>query len=154
MRCVCSVMSNSVQPHGLTVALQAPLPMGFSRQEYWSGLSCPPLGDLPDLGIKPTSFASPALAGGFFFFFFYHLCHLVSLHMAGENNLSNSKRSMLIISWTLIFSYWALGYLRESWEGKKSSIAGVAKTRIWKCLMSIYSLLYHFTPEIKSEFNI
>ena len=52
-----------------TVALQAPLPMGLSRQEYWSGLSCPPLGDLPDLGIKLTSFASPALAGGFFFFF-------------------------------------------------------------------------------------
>ena len=37
--------------------------MGFSRQEYWSGLPCPPLGDLPNPGIKPTSLASPALAG-------------------------------------------------------------------------------------------
>ena len=37
--------------------------MEFSRQEYWSGLPCPPPGDLPDQGIKP---ASPALAGGFF----------------------------------------------------------------------------------------
>ena len=36
-----------------TVALQAPLSMGFSRQEYWSGLSFPPPGDLPDPGIKP-----------------------------------------------------------------------------------------------------
>ena len=49
-----------------TVAHQAPLSMGFSRQEYWSGLPCPPPGDLPDLGIDPTSSVSPALAGGFF----------------------------------------------------------------------------------------
>ena len=48
-----------------TVDLQAPLSMGFSRQEYWSGVSCPPPGDLPDLGIKPASLMSPALAGGF-----------------------------------------------------------------------------------------
>ena len=41
-----------------TVARQAPLSMGFSRQEYWSGLLCPPPGDLPDPGIKPRS---PAL---------------------------------------------------------------------------------------------
>ena len=38
--------------------------MGFSRQEYWSGLPCPPPGDLPDPGIKPGSLMSPALAGG------------------------------------------------------------------------------------------
>ena len=49
-----------------TVAHQVPLSMGFSRQEYWSGLPCPPLGDLPDPGTKPTSLTSPALAGGFF----------------------------------------------------------------------------------------
>ena len=36
-----------------TVACQPPLSIGFSRQEYWSGLPCPPLGDLPDPGIKP-----------------------------------------------------------------------------------------------------
>ena len=45
-----------------TVACQ-PLSVEFSRQEYWSGLSFPSPGDLPDPGIKPTS---PALAGGFF----------------------------------------------------------------------------------------
>ena len=49
-----------------TVALQAPLSMGFSRQEYWSGLPCPPPEDLPHPGVKPTSLVSPALAGGFF----------------------------------------------------------------------------------------
>ena len=49
-----------------TVACQTPLSMGFSRQEYWSGFSFPPPGDLPDPGIKPMSLMSPALAGGFF----------------------------------------------------------------------------------------
>ena len=43
-----------------TVAYQAPLSMGFSRQEYWSGLACPPPGDLPDSGIRPTSLALKA----------------------------------------------------------------------------------------------
>ena len=43
-----------------TVACQAPLSMGFSRQEYWSGLSFPSPGDLPDPGIKPRSPASKA----------------------------------------------------------------------------------------------
>ena len=38
----------------------------FSRQEYWSGLPCPPPGDLPHPGIKPASVMSPELAGGFF----------------------------------------------------------------------------------------
>ena len=40
--------------------------MGFSNQEYWSGLPFPSPGDLPDPGIKPASLSSPALAGGFF----------------------------------------------------------------------------------------
>ena len=44
-----------------TIAHQAPLSMRFSRQEYWSGLSCPPPGDLPDQGIKPGSPVAPEL---------------------------------------------------------------------------------------------
>ena len=48
-----------------TVALQALLSMGFSKQECWSGLPCPSPGDLPDLGIEPMSLTSPALARGF-----------------------------------------------------------------------------------------
>ena len=47
-----------------TVAHKAPLSMGFSRQEYWSGLPCPPPGDLPDPRIEPASLTSPALAVG------------------------------------------------------------------------------------------
>ena len=49
-----------------TVACQAPMSTGFSRQEYWSGLLFPSPGDLPDPGIKPVSLTSPAVAGGFF----------------------------------------------------------------------------------------
>ena len=61
--CVASVVSDSLRPHGLyPVAYQAPLSMGFSRQECWSGLPFPSPGDLPDLGMEP---ASSALAGGF-----------------------------------------------------------------------------------------
>ena len=44
-----------------TVGSQAPLPMGFSRQEYWSGLPYPPPGDLPHPGIEPASPVFPAL---------------------------------------------------------------------------------------------
>ena len=49
-----------------TVALQAPLSMGFSREAYWSGLTFPPPGELPDPGIELMSLMSPAFAGGFF----------------------------------------------------------------------------------------
>ena len=57
----CSAKSKSVTSQ--TVARQAPLSMAFPRQEYWSGLSFPSPGDLPDSGIEPRS---PALAGRFF----------------------------------------------------------------------------------------
>ena len=50
--CVCLVMSDSLQPHGL-IAQQAPLSMGFPKQEYWNGLPFPTPGHLPESGIKP-----------------------------------------------------------------------------------------------------
>ena len=49
-----------------TVAQQAPLSLGFSRQEYWSGLPGPPPGDLPDPGMEPVSLMSLKLASRFF----------------------------------------------------------------------------------------
>ena len=49
-----------------TVVHQAPLSMGFPKQEYWSGLLFPPPRDLPDPGTEPMSLVSPAPAGGFF----------------------------------------------------------------------------------------
>ena len=59
-----SVMSDSAYPR--TVANQAPLSMGFSRQESWSGLPFPASGDLTNLGIGCASVASPALQVEFF----------------------------------------------------------------------------------------
>ena len=57
---VCSVVSNSLQPH------KAPLSVRLFKQQYWSGLPFPVPGDLPDPGIKPRSLKSPALASRLF----------------------------------------------------------------------------------------
>ena len=60
-----------------TVARQAPLSMGFSRQEYWSGLPCPIPGDLPEAGTEPTSLSLHSIGRPAF----YHQCHLGSLKL-------------------------------------------------------------------------
>ena len=65
MQCVCA-QSCLTLSDPMDCASQAPLSMEFSRQEYWSGVSFPPPGDLPDPGIEPESPGSPALAGGLF----------------------------------------------------------------------------------------
>ena len=64
----CVLMFSHVQLIAIprTLFHQAPLSMGFSKHEYWSGLPFPPPEDLPDPGIEPASLMSPALAGGFF----------------------------------------------------------------------------------------
>ena len=49
-----------------SVVCRSSLSVEFSRQEYWNGLPFPSPGDLPDAGIEPASFVSPALAGRFF----------------------------------------------------------------------------------------
>ena len=54
-------MSDSLRPHRLQPACQAPPSWGFSRQEYWSGLPCPPPGDLHHPGTEPMSLVSPML---------------------------------------------------------------------------------------------
>ena len=66
--CVCVCVLSHVQFFATPwiVAYQAPLSMRFSRQEYWSGLSFPSPGVLPDPGIEWESLSSSALAGGFF----------------------------------------------------------------------------------------
>ena len=63
--CVLSHFSHVQLFATLWTAHQAPLSTGFSRQEYWSGLPCPPPRDPPNPGIEPASLMSPALAGGF-----------------------------------------------------------------------------------------
>ena len=68
-----------------TVAIQAPLYMEFSKQEYWSALPFPPPGHLPDLGIKPMS---PALAGRFF--------------TTESPGLTKSKLTVLVFPWYIM----------------------------------------------------
>ena len=66
--CICACTFNHVWLFVTpwTVARQAPLSVGFSRQEYWSGMPFPPPGDIPDPGIEPEYPAFPSLEGMFF----------------------------------------------------------------------------------------
>ena len=68
MWCMHACMLSSIQLFATpwTVAYQTPLSREFSKQEYWSGLSFLPSGDLPNPGIEPKSPASPTLIGRFF----------------------------------------------------------------------------------------
>ena len=85
-----------------TVAHQAPLTIGFSRQEYWSGFPCPPPEYLPDPGIKPMCLTSPVFAGGFFTVFSGFPCG-----SAGKESTCNSGDLG-----------WILGLGRSPGEGK------------------------------------
>ena len=62
----CSLQSCPTLRDPVDRSRRAPLTTGFSRQEHWRGLPCPPPGDLPDPGIKPSPLKTPALAGGLF----------------------------------------------------------------------------------------
>ena len=75
-----------------TVVCQDSLSMGFSRQDYWSGLPCPPPGDLPDPRIKPVSLMSPALADRFF-----SQHHLGSPAMALATNSSSQGKERRVL---------------------------------------------------------
>ena len=81
-------MSNPLRPCGL--ACQAPLSMGFSRQEYWSGLTFPPPGLLPNEGIKPES---PTLqADSLLSEPPGKLCYIIPLPLNFTDEQSGSKR--------------------------------------------------------------
>ena len=112
-----------------TIVHQAPLSRRFSRQEYWSGLPCPPPRDLPDPGIKLMSFISPALAGRFFTTCAtweahnmyrklqksWHFCSNISTKIMKEtkqnnhhwgqikNNIRTSESTLYILSVTMSF---------------------------------------------------
>ena len=82
-----------------TVDCQALLSMGFSREENWSGLPCPPPGDLSHLGIKPASLMSPSLIGRFF---------TTSTTWEGLHSLCKSE----MIVWASMFSAYSV---RSNW---------------------------------------
>ena len=84
-----------------TVAGQAPLSMGFSRQKYWSGLPRLPPGDLPDPEIETASLSSPALAGGFLPLAppgkpLFHLLH--STFLRNTHELRDNYKNSIITS--------------------------------------------------------
>ena len=120
-----------------TVAHQAPLSMGFSRREYWSGLPCPPPGNLPDPGIKPASLKSPALAGQFF-----------TTRATGEALLKYWSRSMFVkfpCSVSTIRTHGAHKYSRGIIISSKSLSGHVSKATLCP---SKTTATQGFTPKI------
>ena len=86
-----------------TVAHQTPLSVGFSRQEYWSGLPCLPPGDLPDPGVKFKSLTCPAWAGEFFITQFSSAQSLSNLQLFGTPWTAACQASLTITnSWSLL----------------------------------------------------
>ena len=88
-----------------TVAHQAPLSTGFSRQEYWSRWPCPTPGDLPDPGMGPEFLASPVLEGGFFTtnttwealdtFIIFPIIEIVPNGVTGSKELKNPQEKLI-----------------------------------------------------------
>ena len=119
-----------------TIAHQAPLPMGSSRQEYWSRLPYPPPGNLPDPGIESESLMSPALAGRFFTtsatwetlgviygLYYVEICSFYSYFLESFYHrwVSNFVKSFLCIYWddhmVFIFHFiiWFLSFSLLVW---------------------------------------
>ena len=90
-----------------TAACQAPLSVGFSRQEYWSGLPFPSPGDLPEVGIQPVSLMSPALQ------ILYHQHHLGS--PSDSRVICNYLMTSLIIYQFSKFSQIPLQFAKFHW---------------------------------------
>ena len=89
-----------------TVAHQAPLSMGFSRQEYWSGLPCPLPGDLPNPEIEPTSLTSHALADRFFTIsttWEAHIIYYITLRVESEAVPSNQNACVFTVSEIMLY---------------------------------------------------
>ena len=110
-----------------TVACQAPLSMGFSREEHWSGLSCPPLEDLPHTGIKSAYLAAPGLQADSL-----PLSHWGSIFTSpGVIYLITGSWSLLPISPTLYPCLWQSldnSYLQKG-ENSTKSLDDVLKTK-------------------------
>ena len=100
-----------------TVAHQASLSMGFSKQEYWSGLPCPPPGDLPDPGIEPVFHAASASQGDslllshlgspYIFYmhiimnYIYNIIFIISTYCLQKIYENIKKYSMKVLEWKL-----------------------------------------------------
>ena len=136
----CSVVSDSFSTPW-AIAPQAPLSMGSSRQEHWSGLPFPPPGNPPDPGVTPES---PALASGFFiteppgksiktgeiFKCYYkytrHRCHLAN---SSQQLLRNPKPTLCMQSWGSLPST-----LDFTTDGRKLTAQQSPGPAVWPCV--------------------
>ena len=144
-----------------TLAHQAPLCMGFSRPQYWSGLPCPPSGDLPDPGIKAKSLMSAALAGGFFttsttweahvyihikVYIYIYILFQILFHCSLFQDAEYSPLSILYIVVCIWRRQWhptpvllpGKSHGRRAWW---AVIHGVAKSQTW---LSDFTFTFHF----------
>ena len=99
------------------VAHQAPLSMGFPRQEYWNGFPFPPPGNLPDAGIKPTSPVSPALQVGSL-----PLSYLESLPWTSPRAQFTSLHFIQIFPNLLYTAFWLFLYTASSRQTTEASL--------------------------------
>ena len=152
-----------------TVAYQAPLSMGFPRQEYWSGLPFPSPGDLPDPGIKPRSLAlqadrrftiwatrdDPMLQLSLCNFTFYAQCSCTWNHKSkamGFAKQGSAFESKLLLSFftllkTVIQGY-CCGIVRyDEFMPHIPTTAHLWPTQQWRCCFSIETLSYTSTPD-------
>ena len=115
------------------IACQIPPSIGFPRQEYWSGLPCPPLGDYPYPGIKPVSLTSPALAGGSLPL--VHLC-ITYTH--------NSEQCYLL--WRSVYYWFASSPVNLVIYicGEDHPSSDYCRNMTWLVLLNIYLQLFHF----------
>ena len=112
--------------------------MGFSRQEYWSGLSLPPQGNLPNPRIKSTSLLSPALAGRFFTISTTWYIMAVSIYiLANSVGRFPSLPTLASICCLRIFWWWC----SSSLGGSESALEEKSKYHLAFCGMFLYETL-------------
>ena len=153
-----SVMSDSLQPHGLS--------LGFSRQEYWSGLPFPPPRDLPHPGIEPTFPVAPALAdefccsllleppgrphssGSFFFNFIFKLYIIVLVLL--NIKMNPPQVCMCSPSWTLLpppSPYHPSG--SSQCTSPKHPVSWRTKSRTLKRYINVHCNIIHNSQEVE-----
>ena len=104
-----------------TVAHQASLSMGFSRQDYWHGLPCPPPGELPDSGFAPMSLKSPTLVGRLFitsvtFFIYTYMAYWRQNLISWLISRYFTWHLSLFLLHILTIQYWHFGIKNIFWK--------------------------------------
>ena len=118
-------------------AYQAPLSMGISRKEYWSGLPCPPPGDLPKPEIEPyvLSLMSPALAGGFFTTSTtWKVPFYWSLMQNGNNWLRNKLLAEVTVQIYLLFQTFSWRLTYKMIILMALNVIAILLLKTWQCI--------------------